>query len=128
MSKNFCTYFDKNYLSKFLVLKDSIDKFNSQYNYFILALDDFVIDFFRKNKTKNIQLISLKDLEQEYKDLIIAKNNRDLIEYYFTLSPFLPRYIFKKFKCNYISYVDSDFFFLRIQLNYFYKTNLPALH
>jgi len=127
MSKNFCTYFDKNYLSKFLVLKDSIDKFNSQYNYFILALDDFVIDFFRKNKIKNIQLISLKDLEQEYKDLIIAKNNRDLIEYYFTLSPFLPRYIFKKFKCNYISYVDSDFIFFKDPIKLFLQNESSSI-
>ena len=119
MLLNFCTYFDKNYLSKFLVLKNSIDKFNCQYNFFILALDDFVINFFNKYKIKNIQLIILKDLEQEYKDLIIAKNNRDLIEYYFTLSPFLPRYIFKKFKCNYIIYVDSDFFFLKDPVNFF---------
>jgi len=113
MSLNFCTYFDKNYLSRFLVLIDSIGKFNNQYNFFVLALDDFVIDFFRKNKIKNIQLISLKDLEQEYKDLIVAKNNRSLIEYYFTLSPFLPEYVFKKFKCKSISYVDSDFFFFK---------------
>jgi hypothetical protein len=113
MSLNFCTYFDKNYLSRFLVLKDSIDKFNNQYNFIILALDDFVIDFFGKNKIKNIQLINLKDLEQEYKDLIVAKNNRNLIEYYFTLSPFLPRYIFKKTKCKSIAYVDSDFFFFK---------------
>jgi hypothetical protein len=65
MSLNFCTYFDKNYLSKFLVLKDSIDKFNNQYNFFVLALDDFVIDFFGKNKIKNIQLISLKIIQIE---------------------------------------------------------------
>jgi hypothetical protein len=62
---------------------------------------------------KNIQVISLRDLEQNYKDLIIAKNNRDLIEYYFTLTPFLPRYIFEQFKCLNISYVDSDFFFFQ---------------
>jgi hypothetical protein len=127
MSKNFCTYFDKNYLSKFLVLKDSIDKFNSQYNFFILALDDFILDFFKKKKIKNIQLISLKDLEQEYKDLIIAKNNRDLIEYYFTLSPFLPRYIFKKFKCNYISYVDSDFFFFKDPVKLFLQNECSSI-
>jgi hypothetical protein len=127
MSVNFCTYFDKNYLSKFLVLKDSIDKFNSQCNFFVLALDDFVINFFRKNKIKNIKLISLKDLEQEYKDLIIAKNNRDLIEYYFTLSPFLPRYIFKKFKCNYFSYVDSDFFFLKDPVKLFLQNESSSI-
>jgi hypothetical protein len=110
---NFCSYFDKNYLSRFLVLKDSIDAFKLEYNYFVLALDNFVEDFFQKQKIKNIQVINLKDLEQEYKDLIIAKNNRDLIEYYFTLSPFLPIYIFEKFKSNNLIYVDSDFFFYK---------------
>ena len=110
---NFCSYFDKNYLSRFLVLKDSIDVFKLEYNYFVLALDNFVEDFFQKQKIKNIQVISLKDLEQEYKDLIIAKNNRDLIEYYFTLSPFLPIYIFEKFKSTNLIYVDSDFFFYK---------------
>lgn len=110
---NFCSYFDKNYLSRFLVLKDSIDEFKINYNYFVLALDNFVEDFFQKQKLKNIQVISLKDLEQEYKDLIIAKNNRDLIEYYFTLSPFLPIYIFEKFKSVNLIYVDSDFFFYK---------------
>jgi hypothetical protein len=110
---NFCSYFDKNYLSRFLVLKDSIDEFKINYNYFVLALDNFVEEFFQKKKLKNIQLISLKDLEHQYKDLIIAKNNRDLIEYYFTLSPFLPIYIFEKFKSINLIYVDSDFFFYK---------------
>jgi len=110
---NYCSYFDKNYLSKFLVLRNSIEIFNSEYTFFVLALDNYVEDFFKKNRINNIQVISLKDLEQSYKDLIIAKNNRDLIEYYFTLSPFLPRYIFEKFKCMNIAYVDSDFFFLQ---------------
>jgi hypothetical protein len=118
---NFCSYFDKNYLSKFLVLRDSIEKFNFEYTFFVLALDNYIEDFFKKNKIKNIQIISLKDLEQSYKDLIIAKNNRDLIEYYFTLSPFLPRYIFEKFKCSNIFYVDADFFFFKNPAKLFQK-------
>lgn len=119
MSVNFCSYFDKNYLSKFLVMKNSIEIFNIEFTFFVLALDNYVEDFFKKNKIKNIQVISLKDLEQSNKDLIIAKNNRDLIEYYFTLSPFLPRYIFEKFKCLNISYVDSDFFFFKNPIRLF---------
>ena len=114
---NFCSYLDKNYLSRFLVLKDSIDVFKTKYGYFVLALDDFVEDFFKKKKFENIQVISLKDLEKEYKDLIIAKNNRDIIEYYFTLSPFLPIYIFEKFKSSNLVYVDSDFFFFKDPIN-----------
>lgn len=124
---NFCTYFDKNYLSKFLVLKKSIESFKLKNNFFILALDDFVKDFFTHAKIKNVKIICLKDLEQEYKNLIIAKNNRDLIEYYFTLSPFLPKYIFKKFECSSISYVDSDFFFYKNPIDYLFKNKKSSI-
>ena len=113
MSINFCSYFDKNYLSKFLVLRNSIEMFNIEFTFFVLALDNYVEDFFKKNKIKNIQVISLKDLEQSNKDLIVAKNNRNLIEYYFTLSPFLPLYIHKKFNISQVSYLDSDFCFFK---------------
>jgi hypothetical protein len=124
---NFCTYFDKNYLSKFLVLKESVESLKSQNNFYILALDDFVKDFFKQAKMKNVQIICLKDLEQEYKNLIIAKNNRDLIEYYFTLSPFLPRYIFEKFRCSNISYVDSDFFFYKNPIDFFFQNKKSSI-
>jgi hypothetical protein len=109
----FCTYFDQNYLSKFLTLKASLDQHKSEYTFFILSLDNFVSDFFQKNNFKNVQLINLMDLEVEYADLLVAKKNRNLIEYYFTLSPFLPRYIHKKFNVSQISYLDSDFYFFK---------------
>jgi hypothetical protein len=110
---NFCTYFDNNYLSKFLTLKTSLDQYKKEYTFFILSLDNFVSDFFQKNNFKNVQLINLMDLEVEYADLLLAKKNRNLIEYYFTLSPFLPQYIHKKFNVSQISYLDSDFYFFK---------------
>jgi len=109
----FCTYFDQNYLSKFLTLKSSLDQYKNQYTFFILSLDNFVFDFFKKNSFKNVQLVKLIDLEVEYADLLEAKKNRSLIEYYFTLSPFLPMYILKKFNIKQISYLDSDFYFFK---------------
>jgi hypothetical protein len=109
----FCTYFDKNYISKFLTLKASLDQYTSEYTFYILSLDDFVYDFFKKNNFKNVQLINLTDLEMAYPDLLAAKKNRSLIEYYFTLSPFLPIYIFKKLNVFEISYLDSDLYFFK---------------
>jgi hypothetical protein len=110
---NFCTYFDHNYLSKFLTLKASLDQYKNDYTFFILSLDNFVSDFFKKNNFENVQLINLMDLEVEFADLLQAKKNRNLIEYYFTLSPFLPLYIHKKFNVFQISYLDSDFYFFK---------------
>ena len=110
---NFCTYFDHNYLSKFLTLKASLDQHKNEYTFFILSLDNLVSDFFKNYNFKNVQLINLMDLEVEFADLLEAKKNRNLIEYYFTLSPFLPLYIYKKFNIFQISYLDSDFYFFK---------------
>lgn len=109
---SFCTYFDKNYLSKFLTLKKSLDQFNIEHKFYILCLDDFVYKFFQKNYFHNIELISLDEIEDRYNELKIAKNDREVIEYYFTMSPFLPRYIYEEKKVNQIIYVDSDYYFL----------------
>ena len=100
-------------MSKFLTLKTSLDQYKNEYTIFILSLDNFVSDFFKKNNFKNVQLINLMDLEVEFADLLVVKKNRSLIEYYFTLSPFLPQYIHKKFNVFQISYLDSDFYFFK---------------
>ena len=113
MKINFCTYFDINYLSKFLTLKNSLNKFNIDYTFYILALDNLVIEFFKKNKFNNLKIIELDKIENKYELLKDVKKNRATIEYYFTLSPFLPKYIFEKEGINQITYLDSDFFFFK---------------
>lgn len=110
---SYCTYFDKNYLSRFLVLRNSINKFKKKNTYYVLYLDEYVKNFFQKKNFKDIILISLDEVEKKYKKLIKAKSNRSLIEYYFTLSPFLPRYIYENFKISKISYLDADLFFFQ---------------
>ena len=44
-------------------------------------------------------------------ELKYAKKNREKVEYYFTLSPFLPLYILKNFSVEVINYIDSDLYF-----------------
>ena len=113
MKINFCSYFDKNYLSKFLNLKSSLDRFNFEYTFYVLALDNYVVEFFKENNFDNLKIIQLDEIENNYKLLKIAKKNRDTIEYYFTLSPFLPLYIFENENINQITYLDSDFYFFK---------------
>ena len=110
---HFCSYFDKNYLSRFLALLESLNAFNFKYTFFVLALDDFVVTFFEENNFKCVKVIRLDELENKYKNLSVAKNNRDLIEYYFTLSPFLVKYISEELKISQISYLDADFYFFK---------------
>ena len=88
-------------------LKHSI---NNLSKIFIFALDQEVTNYF--SNRKNIEIISKENLEVEFPELLKAKNNRKYVEYIFTLRPFMPLYIFNKYKyINRITTVDADLFF-----------------
>ena len=101
---NFCSYFDKNYLCKFLVLRDSIINLNCKHNFYVLALDDFTYKFLTKKNFSNVIVCHLKNLEEKYADLKKVKYNRNLIEYYFTLSPYLPIFFQTEFNLKKLNY------------------------
>ena len=76
-----------------------------------MALDDFVAKHY--NSLENIIVISITDLENEFPELFNIKSSRSNIEYIFTFSPFLPKYILKKFSyINRITTLDADLFFM----------------
>ena len=127
MKINFATYFDINYLSKFINLKSSLDQFNIEYEFYILCLDDFVFEFFKKRKFSNIKIISLEEVENKYEELKGVKNKRETIEYYFTLSPFLPRYIFEEKKINQVVYIDTDYYFFNNPLKFIYESYYSSI-
>lgn len=109
----FATILDKNYITRAQVMYDSL--FNTAKEnltlLFVFCLDDLVFEYF-ENKDK-IQVIKLRELELYFPNLKIAKTTRSYVEYIFTLSPFLPLYILKKFEyVNRITSIDADLYFL----------------
>lgn len=110
----FTTYFDKNYLSRGLVLYDSLKEHCDNFKLYVLCLDEFTLDYFQKKAGSypQITLISLHEIEQADSELLNSKSKRSLIEYYFTLSPCLPLYLLKKYALPYICSLDADIFFL----------------
>lgn len=108
------TYFDRNYLSRGLVLYDSLAASIIDFELYVLCLDEYVFNFFGSNKKRfpNVKTIMVKDLEAFYPELETAKSNRKTIEYYFTLSPYLPLYILEKFGLPHICTLDADILFL----------------
>lgn len=109
---HFATLFDKNYLSRGLALLESLQKVSSQsFVLYVLALDNEVISFFQNDNYPNIRTIALEDIEQCYPELLKIKPRRSRVEYYFTLSPYLPSYIFKQFEISRITTLDSDLYF-----------------
>ena len=109
---HFCTCFDKNYLVKGLTLYRSIKRHCNNFNLYVLCLDRFTFDIIIKLKDTNINPLLLSDIEDWEPRLNVAKNNRSIVEYYFTLSPFLPLYILHNYPdVEIITYLDSDLLF-----------------
>lgn len=110
----FTTYFDKNYLSRGIVLYQSLVDTGTTFQLYVLCLDDFTKYYFQENKNKFacITTITLADVEQHDSELLACKSNRNLVEYYFTLSPCLPLFLIEKFSLPHICTLDADILFL----------------
>jgi hypothetical protein len=110
----FTTFFDSNYLPKGIVLYNSLlQNIKQPFKLYLLCLDDSTYDFFLINKInfKNLELIKIFDFEYNNPELNFVKNNRTLVEYYFTLSPILPLYLIKHYNIDHICSMDADLFF-----------------
>jgi len=60
----------------------------------------------------NVKLIALEDFEEGDQDLLKAKQNRSIVEYYFTCTPSLPLFVFNNYpEVDIITYLDADLFF-----------------
>ncbi len=108
---NFATCFDINYLGRGLALLNSLKKVCSKpFRFFVLALDNHVTEFFNENN-QDVTVILLKDLENDFPELLPVKGKRTKVEYYFTLSPYLPIYIFNVFDVPDVTTLDADLYF-----------------
>ena len=110
----FTTYFDKNYLSRGLVMYDSLKENCTGFKLYILCLDDFTLQYFKTKASDypEITTLSVIEIEEADKELFSCKGNRSTIEYYFTLSPCLPLYLIKKYALPHICSLDADILFL----------------
>jgi hypothetical protein len=106
----FCTYFDAHYLVKGLVCNHTIHQYQPNSTLFILCLDEVVY-----NKVKELSgviPIKLEEIEEKYPELLSVKHSRCLKEYYATISPILPLYIFHNYKeVDVLFYTDADIAF-----------------
>ena len=110
MAHNFCTLFDKNYLTRGLALHSSLLEHARPFKLWILCMDQETYTILAKLKLTNVILIKLSDFED--KQLLAVKSTRTPEEYCWTCTPSLPLYIFEKFpKVKMISYLDADLYF-----------------
>ncbi len=111
--KHFCTYFNETYLTRGLALYHSLGKYCKQpFKLWILCLDKKTEEILDKLALKNVHLISMDEFEEFEPRLQDARNNRSLVEFFWTCTPILPLYVFEKQECaESVTYLDADLWF-----------------
>lgn len=117
----FTTYFDLNYLSRGIVLYNSLKENCDDFELYVLCLDEYTQNYFKVNKKNYPKVITIKlaDLENADVELNTCKSNRSTIEYYFTLSPCLPLFLLKNYGLPHICSLDADILFLSDPISLF---------
>jgi len=105
-----CTYFDSAYAAKGWVCNYTLHQQDPEATLFILCFDEAV---YNKAKTlSGVIPIRLDALEKRFPELVAVKPTRLLKEYYATISPILPLYIFENYNhVETLFYTDADIAF-----------------
>jgi hypothetical protein len=109
---NLCTFFDRNYLYKGLVLYKSLKRTTKNFVLWILCTDEESYLILKKLRLKHAHLTKLEEVEN--KELLQVKKDRSKAEYSLTLKPAYVDYILRNNKSiKDIYYVDSDIAFFQ---------------
>jgi hypothetical protein len=106
---NFCTLFDANYLSRGLVMYESLLKNSSDFHLYILSFDNDSLQYLRQANYEHLTVISLTEFEDQ--ELLRVKKDRTIAEYCWTCTPSLILYCLKVFGLPSCTYIDADMVF-----------------
>lgn len=109
MKLNFCTLFNSNYLSRGLVMYDSLKNHCLQFHLYIFTFDDKATEVLKALNLPDITVISLSEFEDE--ELLAIKPTRSAVEYCWTCTPSTILYCIKKFELDHCTYIDADLCF-----------------
>jgi len=110
----YCTYFDHNYLRKGLALYLSLQRCSrpGQVVLAVLALSERCEQLLARLALPGLVVLPLRQLEAAEPRLLQAKANRRLVEYYFTLTPWLIQAALQAVPAaGRATYLDSDLYF-----------------
>ena len=110
--RTYCTYFDANYLSRGLALWRSLTSVSPDAQLWVCCLDSAAHAALARLALPGLRLFALADLERHFPDLAAAKPTRSLVEYYFTCTASVVRYVLDASpELAQITYVDADLHF-----------------
>src|ERR1035438_3503963 len=106
MKLNFCTLFNSNYLSRGIVMYESLLKHCDNFHLYVFAFDDNCYRYLTSQKFEHLTAISLNEFENE--ELLRIKSTRTAIEYCWTCSVSSIYYSITHFQLDNCTYVDAD--------------------
>jgi len=111
--RHYCTYFDSRYLTRGITLYESLRKQSTRpICLWVLCLDEESHKILSSASLQGLRLVLLEELEHADPEFARAKSTRSLVEYFFTSTPCLPRYILNTYSdVEDITYVDGDLYF-----------------
>ncbi|HLP15684.1 MAG TPA: hypothetical protein VK470_05465 [Bacteroidota bacterium] len=108
----FCTYFDKNYYSRARALYESLRRQKTSFVLYALCLDGESERRVRALGFDNFIPIGLSELESSDPELAQSKTTRSKVEFYFTCTAALCRFVMERFTAvALLTYLDADLYF-----------------
>lgn len=110
----YCTYFDSGYLSRGLALIESLRSHGDESPVWVLALDDSTRTYLDAANIPNVFTLTIADIEAAEPELLPLKSSRSRMEYYFTSTPLLMRWVLDRHDDpgeTIVIYLDSDLYF-----------------
>ncbi len=113
MTRYYCTYFDRHYLTRGLALISSLQRQESaSFIIYVVCMDEMTRVVLNRLAIPQVRVIPLHELEYHDDQLSATKPTRTLVEYYWTLTPTVILYILKRFRAvEVLTYLDADLFF-----------------
>jgi hypothetical protein len=109
---HYCTYFDRNYLTRAMALHRSLGRHSPPFTLWALCLDDEAHAALEALQLQGVRPIHLAELEAADPELLAVKGSRSTVEYYFTCTPSLPRFLMQQHPdVELITYLDADLLF-----------------
>jgi hypothetical protein len=105
----FCTLFDSFYLSRGLIMYNSLRRCSQEFHLYIFAFDDTSFNILNSMKLHHLTVISLNEFENE--ELRRVKKERTKAEYCWTCTPSTISYVLERYKVPECTYIDADLYF-----------------
>lgn len=106
---NYCTLFDKNYLTRGLAMYESLQKHAGSFHLYIFAFDDVSCEVLKELTLDNVTVVSLHEFEDE--QLLAVKPSRTAGEYCWTCTPSIIKYCLDNYDIVSCTYLDADLYF-----------------